>query len=68
MGVASLSSLEINEQIAMDDEIIKGLEYILRNYSKRSVLMAACNAVLDLSTTSVGRLRLLEFSALESLM
>jgi hypothetical protein len=32
------------------------------------VLMAACNAVLDMSTTSVARQRLLELSALESLM
>ncbi|WCJ42185.1 hypothetical protein M5689_023008 [Euphorbia peplus] len=30
--------------------------------------MAACNAVLDLSTTLIGRQRLLEFSGLQRLM
>jgi len=67
VGAASLFSLEMNEQIALDGEIVKGLVSALGS-SKRNVLMAACNAVLDMSTTSVARQRLLELSALESLM
>lgn len=65
--MASLFSLEMNERIAFDADIVKGLVSALAS-SKRSVLMAACNAVLDMSTTSVARERLLASSALESLM
>lgn len=67
MGAASLLSLETNEQIAADAEIVRGLVSLLRNSEKR-VLVAAANAVLDLSTTSVGRQKLLESSALEALL
>ncbi|XP_035549242.1 uncharacterized protein LOC109008174 isoform X2 [Juglans regia] len=67
VGMASLFSLEMNERIAFDADIVKGLVSALAS-SKRSVLMAACNAVLDMSTTSVARERLLASSALESLM
>ncbi|KAL9445195.1 hypothetical protein AB3S75_018228 [Citrus x aurantiifolia] len=67
VGAASLLSLETNEQIAADAEIVRGLVSLLRNSEKR-VLVAAANAVLDLSTTSVGRQKLLESSALEALL
>lgn len=67
MGAASLLSLEKNKQIAADAEIVRGLVSLLRNSEKR-VLVAAANAVLDLSTTSFGRQKLLESSALETLL
>ncbi|KAL3535450.1 hypothetical protein ACH5RR_003911 [Cinchona calisaya] len=67
VGVASLISIEINEVIALEDGIILGLINLLGS-SRRSASVAACNAILDLSTTSIGRGRLLEFSALEKLM
>lgn len=68
MGAASLYSLEMNEQISLDDEIVKGLITVVGISEKKTVALAACNAVLDLSTTSIGRQRLLLFSALENLM
>ncbi|KAL8209437.1 hypothetical protein R6Q57_006169, partial [Mikania cordata] len=67
VGAASLFSIEMNEQIALDDEIVKGLITALAS-SRRSVSMASCNALLDLFTTSVGRCKLLEFSAIDNLM
>ena len=68
MGALSLYSLELNEQIALDSEIVKGLVLALASSKKRRVLMATCNAVLDISTTPVARQCLLRFSTLESLM
>lgn len=67
VGKASLLSLESNERIALDDEIVKALICLLGN-SNRRVWIAACNAVLDLSTTSLARQRLLKFSALYRLL
>ncbi|XP_059637411.1 uncharacterized protein LOC132279449 [Cornus florida] len=67
IGAASISSFEMNDQIASDGETVKGLVYALES-SKRNVLLAVCNAILDLSTTSIGRQNLLEFSAMESLI
>ena len=67
IGAASLVSLEVNEEIASDSETLKGLISLLEN-PKRRVLLSACNAVLDLSTTTFGRHQLLKFSALEKLM
>lgn len=67
MGAASILSFEMNEQIALDDDIVKCL-ILAVGASNKMVSLAACNAVLDLSTTSVGRERLLEFSAVEHLM
>lgn len=67
VGAVSLFSVEMNELIALDDEIVKGLINTVGS-STRSVSMAACNAILDLVTTSVGRCRLLEFSAVDKLM
>ncbi|KAK1418374.1 hypothetical protein QVD17_27517 [Tagetes erecta] len=65
VGAASLFSIEMNEQIGLDDEIVKGLITAVVS-SRRSVSMAACNALLDLFTTSVGRCKLLDFSAIDS--
>ncbi|KAK6151435.1 hypothetical protein DH2020_014070 [Rehmannia glutinosa] len=67
IGAASLASFEMNENIALEDEIMKGLISLLGS-SKRKIAIASCNAVLDLSTTSVGRQRLLEFTAIENLL
>ncbi|KAJ4959079.1 hypothetical protein NE237_026190 [Protea cynaroides] len=67
VGAASLSSFEMNEVIAYDAAIIESLMSALSCRSK-SVSVAACNAVLDLSTTSIGRQLLCEFSAMEKLM
>ena len=67
VGKASLLSLEMNEQIAKDGETLKALVSAMAN-RKRRVSLAACNAVLDLCTTSIGRQSLLDFSALEALM
>ncbi|KAK6933497.1 JmjC domain [Dillenia turbinata] len=67
VGAASLLSIEINEVIAADGEIIGGLLSASMS-SDRAVSVAACNALLDLSTTSIGRNKLLEFSALETLI
>ncbi|KAK6127076.1 hypothetical protein DH2020_039178 [Rehmannia glutinosa] len=67
IGAASLASFEMNENIALEDEIMKGLISLLGS-SKREIAIASCNAVLDLSTTLVGRQRLLEFTAIENLL
>ncbi|KAJ8749737.1 hypothetical protein K2173_012288 [Erythroxylum novogranatense] len=67
LGAASLLCIEGNEQIALDTETVKALISALR-HPKSTVSMAACNAVLDLSTTCVGRHQLLELSALNTLL
>lgn len=66
-GAASLLSLEMNEEIALDGETVRGLVSALASPKKR-LAVAACNAVLDLGTTFIGRERLLQFRALEALM
>lgn len=60
-------SLRMNEVIASDDGVVRALISALACL-KRRVALAACNAVLDLSTTSFGRQRLVEVSAIECLM
>lgn len=67
VGAASLFSIEMNEQIALDDEIVKGLITAVSS-SRRNVSMAACNALHDLFTTSIGRCKLLELSAIDNIM
>ncbi|XP_041999483.1 uncharacterized protein LOC121748957 isoform X2 [Salvia splendens] len=57
--------LEMSEQIAAEDEIVKRLIALVRN-SEREIAIAACNAVLDLSAASAGRQRLLDFRAIEN--
>ncbi|KAL6958015.1 hypothetical protein U1Q18_041175 [Sarracenia purpurea var. burkii] len=68
VGAASLFSLEMNEQITNDDEIVRGLNFALTSSKRRKSVIAACNAALDMSTTSTGRRRLLECSTLNFLM
>lgn len=67
VGAASLSSFEMNEKVAGDDEIIKSLISLLGS-PMREISMVACNAMLDLATASVGCQRLLQFSAIEKLI
>ncbi|KAL0337826.1 UNVERIFIED_CONTAM: Bifunctional lysine-specific demethylase and histidyl-hydroxylase NO66 [Sesamum calycinum] len=67
IGAASLASIVMNEKIAEEGEIMKGLISLLGS-SKRGTAMAACNALLDISTTCNGRQRLVEFSAIENLL
>ncbi|KAL6977808.1 hypothetical protein U1Q18_026593 [Sarracenia purpurea var. burkii] len=68
VGAASLFSLEMNEQITNDDEIVRGLNFALTSSKRRKSVIAACNAALDMSTTSTGRRRLLECSTLNFLI
>ncbi|CAN0865128.1 Bifunctional lysine-specific demethylase and histidyl-hydroxylase NO66 [Linum grandiflorum] len=68
LGAASLCSLEKNEEIVMDDVVVSALVYVLSRSSRTKVSLAACNAILDLSTSYAGRQRLLEFSALDCLI
>lgn len=66
IGAACLYSLELNEKFAIDDEVIKGLINVVGNSKRKKVVaLAGCNATLDLSSTSIARRRLLQFSALE---
>ena len=67
IGAASLVSFDANEEIASDSETVKGLISLLHS-PKRKVLLSACNAVLDFSTTICARRQLLKFSALNKLM
>ncbi|XP_038878779.1 uncharacterized protein LOC120070934 isoform X3 [Benincasa hispida] len=67
VGSASLLSLRMNEVIALDDGVVRALISALA-CSKRMVALAACNALLDLSTTSFGRQSLVHFSAIQRLI
>ncbi|PIA40894.1 hypothetical protein AQUCO_02400155v1 [Aquilegia coerulea] len=67
IGVISLQSFECNEKIASDEEVLKALLDALVSLNKK-VSMAACNAVLDLSTTSVAREKLCALNAVVKLM
>ncbi|KAG6769371.1 hypothetical protein POTOM_025002 [Populus tomentosa] len=58
--------MEMNELVALDVGRVKGLILMLV-IRKRKLSVAACDAILDLSTTLIGRQRLLKFSALEKL-
>nr|GMD28813.1 putative jmjC domain, Armadillo-type fold protein [Ipomoea batatas] len=67
VGALSLMSFEMNEKIASDGQIVKGLITLLRSSNSiRSI--AACNSVLDLSTTSIGRKQLVDLFAIENLI
>jgi len=67
IGAASLVSFDANKEIASDSETVKGLISLLHS-RKRKVLLSACNAILDFSTTTFARRQLLKFSALNELM
>nr|GMD25900.1 JmjC domain-containing protein [Ipomoea batatas] len=67
VGALSLMSFEMNEKIASEGQIVKGLITLLRSSNSiRSI--AACNSVLDLSTTSIGRKQLVDLFAIENLI
>ncbi|KAJ6819030.1 uncharacterized protein M6B38_405035 [Iris pallida] len=67
VGAASLSSIESNAAIASDDGIVKGMLWALGSGSRR-LAKAACNALMDLATSPVGRERLRHFSAIHKLL
>ncbi|XP_020582631.1 uncharacterized protein LOC110026146 [Phalaenopsis equestris] len=68
VGAASLCSLEANSMIVLDKEIVNELLRAVVSRS-RSVAVAACNAVLDLSVSSNGRETLRrEFLVIEKLL
>uniref|UniRef100_K7MK35 Bifunctional lysine-specific demethylase and histidyl-hydroxylase n=1 Tax=Glycine max TaxID=3847 RepID=K7MK35_SOYBN len=67
IGAASLVSFDANEEIASDSETVEGLISLLQSRN-RKVLLSACNAVLDFSTTTFAQRQLLKFSALNKLM
>ncbi|EPS70630.1 hypothetical protein M569_04130, partial [Genlisea aurea] len=56
-----------NEEISSDDAVIKGIISHLGN-SERETAIAACNSLLDLSTTSSGRHRLIESNAVPRIL
>lgn len=66
-GALALCAYELNERIASDKEIMRALVTAVAS-RRKGVVMAACNAVLDLSTTLIGRERLRESSAVEKLL
>lgn len=68
VGAASLVSIEANEMIACDTQILKGLVVNVLRGGKVDVKKAVCNAVLDLSITSLACQRLLDVSALNYVM
>ncbi|KAL0919889.1 hypothetical protein M5K25_012014 [Dendrobium thyrsiflorum] len=68
VGAASLFSLEANLIIVLDKDIVNGLLRALVSRSRR-VVVAACNAVLDLSASSIGRETLRrKFNVIEKLL
>ncbi|KAL2456032.1 uncharacterized protein Fot_57121 [Forsythia ovata] len=67
VGAVSLMSFQLNEMISSECEIVKSLIMLLGS-TKRKISMAACNAIMDLSTTAVGQQRLLELSAIDKLI
>ncbi|GMI83027.1 hypothetical protein HRI_001972000 [Hibiscus trionum] len=67
VGAASLLSFQMNHQVVSDSLTLKALVSLLPT-PRKAVSMAACDALLDLCSTCLGRQRLLHFSALETLM
>ncbi|CAL9176948.1 unnamed protein product [Musa hybrid cultivar] len=67
VGAASLYSLEANEMMASDEGVVKGLVRALGSKSRR-IVKAALRAVMDLSTSPVGREQLWKASAVERLL
>ncbi|KAK9097426.1 hypothetical protein Sjap_022923 [Stephania japonica] len=66
-GAAAIFSLEANEAVSADEEILVALMEAVEGRSER-VAVAACNAVLDLCASSVARRRLCEVFAVEKIM
>ncbi|KAK8951519.1 hypothetical protein KSP39_PZI003493 [Platanthera zijinensis] len=67
IGAASLYSLDANFTIVSDEAIVNGLITALVSRIRR-VAVAACNTLLDLSVSSIGREKLREFSVIEKLL
>ncbi|XVF63485.1 hypothetical protein PTKIN_Ptkin09bG0090400 [Pterospermum kingtungense] len=67
VGAASLISFHMNQLVVSDSPTLKSLISLISG-SQTTVALAACDALLDMSSTSIGRQRLLHFSALETLM
>ncbi|KAM0985767.1 hypothetical protein ACFX13_013230 [Malus domestica] len=67
VGSAALESLDMNQRIASDADIINSLLSALAS-SNTGVSVAACNALLDLCTTGFGRRRLLDSYALPRIL
>ncbi|XP_038994512.1 uncharacterized protein LOC120118552 isoform X2 [Hibiscus syriacus] len=67
VGAASLLSFQLNRQVVSDSLTLKALISLIPT-PRKAVSMAACDAILDLCSTCLGRQRLLHFSALETLM
>ena len=57
LGAAALRSMEAGEVLASDSGIASGLARALGSGSQR-VTEAACNSIMDLSASSLGRERL----------
>lgn len=68
VSAIALHSLEANEIIASNEEVVKCLvQGALGSHIKRAV-MAACNAVMDLSTSPLGRSQLRKSNAIGRLL
>nr|CAD1826073.1 unnamed protein product [Ananas comosus var. bracteatus] len=67
VGAAALHSMEMNMAIASDYEVVKCLTSALGSRSYR-VAKAACNAIMDLSSSPNGRERLRDSLAIQSLL
>ncbi|KAI3851735.1 hypothetical protein MKX03_034366 [Papaver bracteatum] len=69
IGFISLSSIEDNQRIALDAEVLRGLlNCLMECNSKKKVLVSVCNAVLDVSTTWIGRAKLCQAFAVQKLI
>lgn len=66
IGGAALWSYEVNMKVANDKEIVTALVAMMSNQNK-DITRGACNAVVDLATTSVGREKLRECRAIDQL-
>ncbi|CAN6451028.1 unnamed protein product [Victoria cruziana] len=66
VGAISLCSYEANVKLASDIQLLNGLIHTLSR--ENCSVVAACNAILDLATTSVGLAKLNESYALEKLL
>lgn len=67
VGAAALSSLEANEAIVAEADVVECLAAALRSRSAR-VVEAVASSILDLSSSSIGRVRLCGSSALVELL
>lgn len=66
VGGAALWSYEMNTKVANDKKIVSALVAMLSNKNK-DIARGACNAVMDLATTSIGREKLRDCRAIDQL-